>query len=103
MQSWRDASRNTVRGNSLKRWPLALCFVTIALGSLPGCSLFATRNEIPLKQATLQELTNLLVQRQAAMHSLKGLFSAKITGGILPIGQRVEGAVFYRQPDAIRL
>jgi hypothetical protein len=103
MQSWRDVSRTTVRSNSLKRWPLALCFVIIVLGSLPGCSLFATRDEVPLKQATIQELTHLLMKRQAAMHSLKGLFSAKITGGILPIGQRVEGAVFYQQPDAIRL
>ncbi|HJR77351.1 MAG TPA: hypothetical protein VJ805_10265 [Nitrospiraceae bacterium] len=58
---------------------------------------------MPLRQATLQELTNLLAERQAAIHSMKGMFSAKLTGGILPIGQRVEGTVFYQRPDAIRL
>jgi hypothetical protein len=71
--------------------------------NLAACGLFATRDEVPLKQATAQELTALLAERQAAVHSMKGLFSAKITGGILPIGQRVEGTVFYQRPDAIRL
>ncbi|MGD9726217.1 MAG: hypothetical protein AB7R40_21095 [Nitrospiraceae bacterium] len=80
----------------------AVAFVLCTL-NFAACGLFATRDEVPLKSATLEELTALLVKRQAAMHSLKGLFSAKITGGILPIGQRVEGTVFYRQPDAMRL
>jgi hypothetical protein len=71
--------------------------------TLAGCGLFTTRDEIPLRQATLQELTDLLAERQAAVHSMKGMFSAKLTGGILPIGQRVEGTVFYQRPDAIRL
>jgi hypothetical protein len=71
--------------------------------TLAGCGLFTTRDETPLRQATLQELTALLAERQAAVHSMKGMFSAKLTGGILPIGQRVEGTVFYQRPDAIRL
>jgi len=79
---------------------LALVFFAL---NLAACGLFATRDEVPLKQATAQELTALLAEREAAVHSMKGLFSAKITGGILPIGQRVEGTVFYQRPDAIRL
>ena len=71
--------------------------------TLAGCGLFTTRDDVPLRQATLQELTDLLAERQAAVHSMKGMFSAKLTGGILPIGQRVEGTVFYQRPDAIRL
>lgn len=82
---------------------LVFFLFTCIVGSLAGCSLFATRDETTLKQATLQELTALLAERQAAVHSMKGMFSAKLTGGILPIGQRVEGTVFYQQPDAIRL
>ena len=96
-----------VRGKKVKRKGsrklfCAVAFVVFTL-NFAACGLFATRDEVPLKEASLQELTALLVKRQEAMHSLKGLFSAKITGGILPIGQRVEGTVFYQQPDAMRL
>jgi hypothetical protein len=79
---------------------VALVFV---IGIVAGCSLFVTRDEEPLRQATLEELTALLAERQAAVRSMKGLFTAKLTGGILPIGQRVEGTVLYQRPDAIRL
>ncbi len=91
-----------VKGKGSREVFCTVAFVLFTL-NFAACGLFATRDEGPLKQATLQELTALLMERQAAMRSLKGLFSAKITGGILPIGQRVEGAVFYQQPDAIRL
>jgi hypothetical protein len=89
----------------MRCWPemvriVALCLFT---WNFAACSFFTTRADEPLRQATLQELTNLLAERQAAMHSMKGMFSAKLTGGILPIGQRVEGTVFYQRPDAIRL
>ncbi|MDH5580153.1 MAG: hypothetical protein OEZ09_17020 [Betaproteobacteria bacterium] len=56
-----------------------------------------------LKQATLEELTALLRQREAAVHTMKGLFSAKVRGGIIPIVTRVEGAVYYRRPNAMRM
>jgi hypothetical protein len=88
----------------MRCWREARFFACVLLTvTLAGCGLFATRDEIPLRQATLQELTDLLAERQAAVHSMKGMFSAKLTGGILPIGQRVEGTVFYQRPDAIRL
>jgi hypothetical protein len=34
---------------------------------------------------------------------MKGLFSAKVRGGLIPITSRVEGAVYYRRPNAMRL
>jgi hypothetical protein len=34
---------------------------------------------------------------------MKGLFSAKVRGGIIPIATRVEGTVYYRRPNAMRL
>jgi hypothetical protein len=70
---------------------------------LAGCALFRPGPEVPLKQATAEELTALLRQREAAIHSMKGLFSAKVRGGPLPIASRVEGTVHYRRPSALRL
>lgn len=71
---------------------------------LTACALFGPRQEEPpLKQVTAEELTTLLRQRDAAIHSLKGLFSAKIRGGLVPIASRVEGAVYYRRPNVLRL
>jgi len=58
---------------------------------------------MPLKQATADQLTALLQEQAEEVRTIKGLFSAKITGGILPIGQRVQGTVFYQRPNAIRL
>ncbi|MGH7257971.1 MAG: hypothetical protein ACREIM_06295 [Nitrospiraceae bacterium] len=81
----------------------SILLFTLNLAGAAGCGLFATRDEIPLRQATADELTALLAEREAAIHTMKGLFSAKITGGILPIGQRVEGTVFYQRPNALRL
>jgi hypothetical protein len=56
-----------------------------------------------LKQATTEELTTLLRQREAAIQTMKGLFSAKVRGGIIPIASRVEGTVYYQRPNAMRL
>jgi hypothetical protein len=70
---------------------------------LAGCTLTTPREELPLKQVSAQELTVLLRHREAAIQSLKGLFSAKVRGGFIPIASRVEGAVYYRRPNALRL
>src|SRR4029077_19827056 len=75
----------------------------LALTFLSGCALFAPREEVQLKQATANELTALLSQREAAIRTMKGLFSAKVQGGIIPIASRVEGALYYRRPNAMRL
>ena len=68
-----------------------------------GCVLLAPTEDLSLKRATAEELTSLLRQREAALHTMKGLFSAKLRGGLLPIASRVEGVVYYRRPNAMRL
>ncbi|MBX3330206.1 MAG: hypothetical protein KF722_07385 [Nitrospira sp.] len=70
---------------------------------LTGCTLTTPKEELPLRQVTAQELTVLLRHREAAIQSLKGLFSAKVRGGFIPIASRVEGAVYYRRPNALRM
>ncbi len=75
----------------------------IMLFGLAGCALFTPKEEGPFKRATAEELTTLLRQREAAIHSMKGLFSAKVRGGFIPIASRVEGTVYYRRPNALRL
>ena len=78
-------------------------FELVQSRSYAGCALFAPREEGPLKQATAEELTALLSQREAAIQTMKGLFSAQVRGGIIPIASRVEGALYYRRPNAMRL
>lgn len=68
-----------------------------------GCAIFAPREEVQLKKATVEELTALLSQREAAIQTMKGLFSAKVRGGIIPIASRMEGSLYYRRPNAMRL
>lgn len=81
-----------------------LTFLTAFWLLFAACALFVPKHEAPpLKQVTAEELTVLLHQREAAVHSMKGLFSAKVRGGLIPIASRVEGAVYYRRPNAVRL
>lgn len=77
--------------------------ILIAALMLAGCTLTASKEELLLRQVTAQELTDLLRHREASIQSLKGLFSAKVRGGLIPIASRVEGAVYYRRPKALRL
>jgi hypothetical protein len=92
-------------------WPNAALRVTLHASRFTilcllftACTLFTPKEEAPqLRQATAEELTTLLRQREAALQSLKGLFSAKVRGGILPIATRVEGALYYQRPNAMRL
>lgn len=74
-----------------------LCFL------VAGCTTAPPREEGQLKQATVEELTALLRQREAAVQTMKGLFSAKVRGGMIPIATRMEGAVYYRRPNSIRM
>lgn len=76
---------------------LLLCLLAAA------CTTGGPRENLQLKQATAEELTALLRQRELAIQTMKGLFSAKVRGGIIPIATRVEGTVYYRRPNAMRL
>jgi len=68
-----------------------------------GCAIVTHKEDPSLKKATAEELTSLLRQREAAIHTMKGLFTAKVRGGLIPIASRVEGTVHYRRPNALRL
>ena len=76
---------------------------TVACLLLAGCALVQPGPDVPLKRATAEELMALLRQREAAIQSMKGLFSAKVRGGVIPIASRVEGSMYYRRPNALRL
>ena len=93
MWSWRNVRRDA--------GALVLCAMTCAM--VPGCALFSPSDTVPLLQATAEQLTARLQEQAGEVRTIKGLFSAKITGGILPIGQRIQGTVFYQRPNAIRL
>jgi len=85
-------------GRSPSFWHLLVLCVLIA-----GCATSAPRDDLQLKRATAEELTALLRQRESAIQTMKGLFSAKVRGGIIPIATRVEGTMYYRRPNAMRL
>ena len=91
------------RGNMGRSFVSTIIVSALALNLLSGCVLFVPREEVQLKRATVEELTALLSQREAAIQTMKGLFSAKVRGGIIPIASRMEGALYYRRPNAMRL
>jgi len=86
-----------------KSWMTVVVCVSVASTFLSGCAEVRPPESVQLKQATVEELTALLRQREAAIQTMKGLFSAKVRGGIIPISSRVEGTVYYQRPDAMRL
>lgn len=103
MRYWPEGKRKRETVTGCGRFLVACFLFTVIVGALPGCGLFTTRDDVPLKQATAEHLVALLREQAGEVRTIKGLFSAKMTGGFLPIGQRVQGTVFYQRPDAIRL
>jgi outer membrane lipoprotein-sorting protein len=105
MWFWRSAQVKSrkLKGKSEGISLVAFCLFTVALAVLAGCTTTPPREERRLKQATVEELTALLSQREASIQTMKGLFSAKVRGGIIPIASRMEGALYYRRPNAMRL
>ncbi len=96
MWYWRRKSR----GKQARVHFVVSCLAVI---SFAGCALVMPKEELPLKSVTAEELTTLLRKREASVQSMKGLFSAKVRGGLIPIVSRVEGTVYYRRPNALRL
>ena len=97
----RNTGERGMRGNGRSVLHWRLCVLVAVL--LAGCAEVTPREEGELKQATVEELTTLLRQRQAAIDTMKGLFSAKVRGGIIPIATRVEGTVYFQRPNAMRM
>jgi len=88
---------------NLFRSALSILVFSAAVASVSGCALWEAKPEVPLKQATVEQLTGRLQARGMAIQTMKGLFRAQVTGSVMPIAQRVEGAVYYRRPESLRL
>lgn len=82
---------------------LASGLTLLVLLTMSGCAGWSSRAEPPLQEATVEQLTKLLEEREAAIQTMKGLFRAKISGPGIPIAQRVEAAMYYRRPHTFRL
>ncbi len=103
MSYWHDRKGTSAQFKMVGRHHVAWIILNCIFSLLAGCAQFAPHEEVQLKQATVEELTALLSQREAAIQTMKGLFSAKVRGGIIPIASRVEGSLYYRRPNAMRL
>jgi len=76
--------------------------LTSALATSTGCAWFA-RPEPVTPGVTAAQLAHLLKEREAAIQTVKGLFRAQLKGPGSFLVQRVEGAMYYRRPNALRL
>ncbi len=77
--------------------------VIFHLALLSGCALWPKPEGPMLREATATQLTQLLKEREAAIQTVKGLFRAQVKGAGSFLLQRVEGAMYYRRPNALRM
>jgi hypothetical protein len=103
MSYWHERNVIGAKFKMVGRCHCAFIILNFTFVFLAGCALVAPYEDAHLKKATAEELTALLSQQKAAIRTMKGLFSAKVRGGIIPIATRVEGTVYYRRPNAMRL
>lgn len=93
-----------MRCSSDGRGRIGACSLVLAtLLAVSGCAAWPWRAGPPLQEATVEQLTKLLEEREAAIQTMKGLFRAQISGPGIPIAQRVEAAMYYRRPHTFRL
>lgn len=106
MRSWRSqGKRQNAKGKSIRIALFAFFLLPFALAS---CALWrepapAPAPDRPLQEASADELQALLREREEALRTVKGLFSARVEGPGLPIAQTIYGTLFYRRADALRL
>lgn len=84
---------------------VASFLLPVAFG-MAGCALWEPAIEIPSappKVATAEQLVSLLEQREGALRTVKGLFSAEVKSPSFPIAQTVYGTLFYSRTEALRL
>jgi hypothetical protein len=70
--------------------------------AVTGCALVSRPPEA-LREASPEELLQLLEARASAIQTMKGLFRVQVKGPGLPFAQRVQAAVFFQKPQALRL
>ena len=90
-------------GSWTGRLLVAMGVCVVLSGLLSACTGVTSQDESPLVPVTADDLVRLLRQRESTVHSMKGLFSAKVRGGFIPIATRVEGTVHFRRPNSLRL
>lgn len=105
MLCWSSHRRHRPQGTAtIMKHVVRLFLIVLLMGTgFAGCAFINPKAAPPLKRVTAEELTTLLRQREAAVYSMKGLFTAKVRGGLMPIATRVEGTVHYRRPNTLRL
>ena len=76
----------------------------IALSFLAG-GCVGVKPEAPevFREASVEELVQLLEARASAIQTMKGLFRVHVKGPGLSFAQRVQAAVFFQRPQALRL
>lgn len=84
-----------------RAWVTVLCGVVL----IAGCARAPVAPSKPVGPAavTVEELVALLQDRGAAIQTMKALLSVEATGGSLKGTQRLEAALVYRRPGALRL
>src|SRR2546425_10068581 len=93
--------KNLGKSRSISR-SFALFILNVALAmAIAGCATWGAQP--PLRAATAEQLIELLRAREAAIHTLKGLFRAQIKAPGVPIAPLVEGAAFSSRPGALRV
>ncbi|MBM4133971.1 MAG: hypothetical protein FJ245_09410 [Nitrospira sp.] len=80
---------------------LALLIFQLAL--LSGCALWSKPEGPTVPETTALQLTQLLKDREAAIQTVKGLFRAQVKGVGSFLVQRMEGAMYYRRPNTLRM
>jgi hypothetical protein len=82
------------------RLAAALALVWLGLAACTGPAAIPSED---YQQVTAEQLVTLVRMRAEATQSAKGLFRAQIKGPGLLLPARVEGAVYYSRPDAMRV
>ena len=77
--------------------------LVLAWLGLAACTGPATKPSEEYQRTTAEQLVALVRMRAEATQSAKGLFRAQIKGPGLLLPARVEGAVYYSRPDAMRV
>ena len=68
-----------------------------------ACAIYPPPPELPIREATADELLEQLHQKASAIHTLKGLFQADLQGDGWPLSYRLNGVFWYQKPGMIRL
>lgn len=78
--------------------------LAVGLALLAGCAKAPVAPQAPAAPAvTVEELVAKLQEREAAVRTLKAMFTVEASGSALKSPQRMEAALVYQRPGTIRL